>query len=130
MDCVFVVNFCNVNEDGDERYTLAEELYLTLKYPLQMYGRAPGYGLDSVRIHKGFSWNGSNVVRDRIRTLRASCVHDFLVKEMVNDRSRTWSNWKNAAKEYRDIAKEDGFSSRLATIRYLGILAGFVGKGK
>ena len=107
-----------------QKYRLVKEYAYNLRYPL--FDRKKNRTLDHVFIADGFTWNGSNVVHDEVRSLRASLVHDKCVGWMQGtDGAYTWKNWVYAAKEYREIAIQDGFANYRAWSRYLGMLPGY-----
>lgn len=76
-------------------------------------------------IPNGYQWNGSDVVADEIKSLRASLIHDYLCEWMIDNDLRNWENWLGAAQEYRAVAIEDGLKPFRAKVRYLGILIGY-----
>ena len=78
----------------------------------------------SVTLHKGYSWNGSNIVGDTKQTLRASAVHDAwcqAMDEMPPIYNQTRENWIKGANEYREICKEDGFGKFRSYVRWIAI---------
>ena len=80
----------------------------------------------NVRLYPGYSWNGSNIVGDTERTLRASALHDAWCQAMDGDNQfykGTRRNWMKGADEYRDICKVDGFGTIRTYVRWLAIRA-------
>ena len=78
----------------------------------------------SVTLHPDYSWNGSNIVGDTKRTLRASAVHDAWCQAMSKQYKfykRTRRNWMKGADEYREVCKEDGFGWFRRNVRWLAI---------
>ena len=93
-------------------------------------------------LHKGYAWNGSNIVADTEDSQRASAVHDAMCQAMDTDiYEGSWKNWERAAAEYREMCIQDGLKRvksdgkrwvsirsgwvrSAAWTRYSGILAG------
>ena len=60
-------------------------------------------------LHRGYEWNGSNVVRDSPECMRASAVHDAWCKAMKAGQFRNVEeNWDRGAHEYAAICVDDG----------------------
>ena len=73
-------------------------------------------------LHRGFEWNGSNIVRDSPECMRASAIHDAWCKAMKTGQLReVEENWDRGAQEYAAICLEDGLEGWRATSREAAI---------
>ncbi|MAF83077.1 MAG: DUF1353 domain-containing protein [Gammaproteobacteria bacterium] len=73
-------------------------------------------------VKKSYAWDGpSGPVKDTQENMRASLVHDALYQLMRNNhlKARTWR--KAADVQFMEICKEDGVSSRTASLWYRGL---------
>ena len=78
------------------------------------------FSSNSVKLLRGYTWNGSNLVGDTPATLRASALHDAWWQAMKHGLYSCESREK-ADGEYLAICQEDGFGARL---RDLGLSIG------
>ena len=134
-------------QDPIWKYEVSEEYYHRREHRLetgmreskQMQFYSVAFGVvDELWIHKGYRWNGSNVVLDTRWDMLASCVHDVDTQCMTAGLlAATWTNWRRAASEYRRNcvieAKRLGLRRwKLAVVRsrawsrYTGICSGWL----
>ena len=69
-------------------------------------------------LHKGYEWNGSNIVNDTKECMRASAVHDAWAEAMRRRIYRySRKNWNRGAREYKAICIADGMRRSKASLR-------------
>ena len=92
------------------------------KFNLPRKKNSATFRKNGITLHKGFKWNGSNIVPDSRKCMRASAIHDARVGAM---RRRIYedseNNWDRGAREYEAICLADGMGRRRAARRRIAI---------
>lgn len=112
---------------SDYKYQLASAYRIEIKIKPKADIKSEFIDLDTqgrLTVKKAYAWDGpSGPVKDTPQNLRASLVHDALYQLMRIERLKSRTHRRAADEEFKRICKEDGVSSRRASVWYKGLRA-------
>jgi hypothetical protein len=107
---------------SDYKYQLAEGYEINISIRPKVNIKTEFTNLDTAGnliVKRGYAWDGpSGPVIDTQDNMRASLVHDALYQLMRNKQLNARAHRRVADREFREICKADGVSSRTANIWY------------
>jgi hypothetical protein len=110
---------------SDYKYQLAEGYQINISIRPKVNIKTEFTNLDTagnLTVKRGYAWDGpSGPVIDTQDNMRASLVHDALYQLMRNKQLNARAHRRVADREFREICKADGVSSRTANIWYKGL---------
>ena len=110
---------------SDYKYQLAEGYEINISIRPKGNIKTEFTDLDTagkLTVKRGYAWDGpSGPVIDTQDNMRASLVHDALYQLMRNKQLNARTHRRAADREFREICKADGVSSRTANIWYKGL---------
>jgi hypothetical protein len=110
---------------SDYKYQLAEGYEINISIRPKVNIKTEFTNLDTAGnliVKRGYAWDGpSGPVIDTQDNMRASLVHDALYQLMRNKQLNARAHRRVADREFREICKADGVSSRTANIWYKGL---------
>jgi len=107
---------------SDYKYQLAEGYEINISIRPKADIKTEFTDLDTagnLKVKRGYAWDGpSGPVADLEENMRASLVHDALYQLMRNKHLNARTHRRAADREFREICKADGVSSRTANLWY------------